>query len=151
MQNKKELSFKLFNPDYQNLSEQDREDLKNKAPTDAYVKISIHNINADGFERNTWVKIEANDEKVYRIVRGAVASGLSNDRIWMTYDTKHKLGIINKNDVPIKVSKANFYERTFIGSWNTPDLVQRNIFRAVLMIGLSSLVVGVINLFINIA
>lgn len=139
------MQFKIFIPSAHDLEPEEIDRIKIMQPSDAIVKIRNNYINSS-FKRNQWVKIKNEKQVIYRIVRGATATGLTDDKIWMSYDSKLELGITTQKNAEVKVSKANIYETYILAPWNTPNIVERNLFRMATILGLISVLLGFIGL-----
>lgn len=136
---------KLYKPNYNEYNEEEKFRIKEAALTDAIVKVNSKLINRQ-FSRNDWIKISHNGKRIYRIIRGANVKDLTQEKLWINYDSKLELGITNVQDCEIEIAKATFFEQYFFAPWNTPSIVERNLFRVATILGLLSIGLGIIGI-----
>ena len=136
--------MKLYKPNYNKYTKEEKFRIKEASPTDAIVKINSNLINSH-FNRNEWVKLSYSGKSIYRIIRGASVRDLSKDKIWLSYDSTQELGIVDKQDSQIIVTKATLVGQILFAPWNTPNIVERNLFRAATILGLLSMVLGILG------
>ena len=149
VKNKRTKKLKLFQPSYSNLTEEQISRIREMTPSDTVVKVWNKGI-CNPFKRNNWVKIKNDKQVIYRIVRGAVVTGLTADQIWMSYDSQLELGLSTEKDreVELRVSSANMFERYILAPWNTPNPVERNLYRVATALGFISVLLGLIGLLV---
>lgn len=132
----------LYKPNYNEFTEEEKFRIKEATPTDAIVKVNISLINRQ-FRRNEWVKLSYSRKSIYRIIRGASVKDLTQDKLWINYDSELELDISNVHDCEIKIAKATFFEQYVLAPWNTPSIVERNLFRVATVLGLISIGLGI--------
>ena len=135
----------LYKPNYNEYTEEEKFRIKEAAPTDAIVKVNSSLINRQ-FKRNAWVKLSYSGKSIYRIIRGARVKDLTQDKVWLSYDSMQELGIDDKKDSQIIVTKATLVGQYLLAPWHTPNIVERNLFRAATMLGLLSVVLGILGI-----
>ncbi len=113
--------MKLYKPNYNEYTNEEKFRIKEAAPNDAVVKVNGSLINKQ-FNRNDWVKLRYNENHIYRIIRGASVKDLTQDKVWINYDSE--LDISNVHDCEIKIAKATFFEQYVLAPWNTPNIVK---------------------------
>ena len=134
----------LYKPNYNEYTEEEKFRIKEAAPTDAIVKVNSSLINRQ-FRRNEWVKLSHSGKYIYRIIRGSSVKDLTQDKIWLSYDSKQELGIGDKQVSQIIVTKATLIGQILLAPWNTPNIVERNLFRAATILGALSVVLGLLG------
>lgn len=137
--------MKLYKPNYNEYTNEEKFRIKEAAPNDAIVKVNGSLINKQ-FNRNDWVKLRYNENHIYRIIRGASVKDLTQDKVWISYDSELELGIANIQDCEIDIAKATLFEKYVIAPWNTPNIVERNLFRMASVIAFIGIILGIIGI-----
>ena len=136
--------FKLYIPNYKDYNEEEIFRIKESAPNDSMVKVNGIYLSR-GYKRNEWVKLSYNGKNVYRIIRGSNVRDLVKDKLWISYDSELELGVQIRQECEIKLMKASWFEQYIIAPWNTPNIVERNLFRTATIMGLTGLFLGVLS------
>lgn len=132
----------MYKPNYNEYTEEEKFRIKEAAPTDAIVKVNSSLINRQ-LRRNEWVKLSYRGKSIYRIIRGASVKELTQDKLWINYDSELDLGVANIQDCEIDIAKASLFQQFVLAPWNTPNIVERNLFRAATILGLISIGLGI--------
>jgi hypothetical protein len=135
----------LYKPKYNEYTEEEKFRIKEAAPTDAIVKVYSSLINSQ-FRRNDWVKLGHNGKYIYKIIRGASVKDLTQDKLWINYDSELELDISNVHDCEIKIAKATFFEQYVLAPWNTPNTVERNLYRVASALAFISIILSIIGI-----
>ncbi len=139
---------KLFLPKYSELVEENKNELKAKAPEDIEVKIQNQKIN-NGFKRNQWLRIQCGKKVIYRVVRGATATGLTSEKIWLSYDSRIELGAESGSEIII--SPCSTWERIVSAPMNSPDPFMKAQFYFSVVISVAGIVIGSLGVMLAVA
>jgi hypothetical protein len=131
--------YMLYEPNKFNLDADGYERLK---PKEHEARLNSAELRSK-YKRNSWITIQSDKNKIYRIVKGTAASGLTNELIWLDYDSKLELAGSTKSLESVKVRKSNFLEVYFLALWNQPNRIERAQFKLTSFIALLSIILAI--------
>ena len=140
--------FKLFHPYSVKNYEELKLEYENKRPQENEVKVNFGHINKD-FKRNSWVKIIYEKNKIYRVIKGSNVDNLSNNYVWLDYDSRLELKINqgDEGDAEILIKGTNLLERWFIAPFKHPNPMERSQFRLSMIITVLALAITLMSFF----
>lgn len=93
------------------------------------------------------ISYEGGKNKIYREMVGGSSSGINKGEAYITFQSKNELD--NPNDSEeIDVTSGNKYLFEFLFLWNHPSLNIRLVFKIGLVLGLLSIIVGIVSIFL---